>query len=187
MSHLLASVNQEAADQIQPEAPRPRLPGIGQSVVYHMRRGHGRSGRTRFPALVQGHGERDTLMLTVVIDASDMVDEQHVSMIGPGKDDGHCWEWPEGVRPLAERIEEPAGLRGLVNSLDEQVGEIRACVLGDFDIPKISIIAIMQDFENRLRTVAAALRVDEAPAAPRAPRAKVGKTKQKAKARGKGK
>jgi len=151
--HLLATTNPEAAAEIQPDAPRPRLPGVGQTVVYHMRRGHGRNGRTSFPALVQGHGERDTLMLTVIIDAGDMVDEQFVEQIGLGKDDGHCWEWPEGVRPLAERLDEPAGLRSKVNEIESQISELYTCVLGDFDIPKISLISILQDFENRLRAI----------------------------------
>jgi len=149
-----------------------------------MRRGHGRNGRTSFPALVQGHGERDTLMLTVIIDAGDMVDEQFVEMIGPGKDDGHCWEWPEGVRPLAERLDEPAGLRSLVNELDEQMGRMHQCVLGEFEAPKVSIIHIMQDFESRLRAVKAEndeLRANLLSAADVLPAPRNGKTKARGK------
>lgn len=153
--HLLATTNPRAAAEIQPDPPRPRLPGVGQTVVYHMRRGHGRNGRTSFPALVQGHGERDTLMLTVIIDAGDMVDEQFVEMIGPGKDGGHCWEWPEGVRPLAERMDEPAGLRSKVNEIEGQISELYTCVLGDFDIPKVSLIDIIAKLEARVIAVEA--------------------------------
>ena len=116
MSHYLATSNPEAAAAIQPAPERPRLPGIGEIVVYHMRAGHGRMGRTRFPAIVQDHGERDTLSLTVIIDAGDFVDESLVEEIGVGRE-FHVWERVSPVRPLAERLEEPAGLRGVVESL----------------------------------------------------------------------
>lgn len=155
--HLLSSVNPEAAEAIQPGPERRRLPDVGEIVRYQMRQGHGREGgRTIFPAFVQGHGERDTLMLTVVFDAGDMIDESLVSEIGPGNE-FHCWERVsgEGVRPLAERLAEPAGLLGMVKTLETRLDELGDCVLGEFDIPKVSIIAIMQDFENRLRAVKA--------------------------------
>lgn len=146
MSHLLRSVNPEAADAIQPDPERQALPDVGDVVRYHMRQGWARDGRTIFPALVQGHGPGDTLMLTVVIDGGDLVDEQHVEQIGVGKQ-FHVWERPtSGVRPLVERLEQPAGLLGEVKSLE-------SAIFGDFDRPRISVIDILQDFENRLRAV----------------------------------
>lgn len=153
MSHLLASVNPAAAAEIRPADPSPNLPDVGDIVVYTMRPGHGRMGRNRFAALVQGRGERGTLNLTVVIDAGDLIDEQFVSPAGPGQE-AHCWEWPDDSRRAD-------GFRGTVASLHQRIGDLegevkslRDCVLGDFDMPKISIIAIMQDFENRLRALA---------------------------------
>lgn len=145
MGHLLASVNAEAAAAIHPAPDRPRLPGVGASVVYTMRAGHGRSGRTRFPAIVRDHGPNDTLALTVIIDAGDMADEDLVGRAAPGNE-FHCWDYVEAVRPVAERLDEPGGLRGEVASLD-------AAVFGDFDRPTISLISILQDFETRLRAV----------------------------------
>lgn len=145
MSHLLSSINPQAAAEIHPGPERQRLPGVGETVVYHMRQGFGRMGRTRFPALVQGHGERDTLMLTVFVDASDMMDESLVEEIGPGHE-FHVWERLSAVRSLAERLEEPAGLRGEVKSLE-------TAVFGDYDRPRMSLIDILSDFEQRLRTV----------------------------------
>jgi hypothetical protein len=154
MGHLLATTNPEAAAAIHPADPAPHLPDVGDIVVYTMRPGHGRMGRTRFTALVQGRGERGTLNLTVIIDAGDLVDEQFVSPAGPGQE-AHCWEWPDDSRRAD-------GFRGTVAALHQRIGdleaqnkELRDCVLGDFDVPKISIIAIMQDFENRLRALAA--------------------------------
>src|SRR5882757_1400169 len=117
--HLLASVNKEAADMIQPDPSRPLLPDVGQLVVYHMRRGFGRQGRTSFPAVVQGQGDRGTLSLTVIIDAADFVDEQFVEQIGPGKDEGHCWEWPDDSRNAN-------GFRGTIAALHQRIGELEA-------------------------------------------------------------
>jgi hypothetical protein len=152
MSHLLASINKEASDAIHPEPARPRLPGVGEMVVYHMRAGHGRNGKTFFPAVVQGHGDRDTLMLTVIIDAGDLNDESLVEERQVGTE-FHCWERPEPVRTFAERIEEPAGLRSIVATNEANLDRLRDCVLGEFDWPKVSLVAILADFENRLRAV----------------------------------
>jgi hypothetical protein len=148
--HLLSTVNPEASAAIQPDAMLPKLPDVGDLVVYHMRQGFGRQGRTRFAALVQGRGDRDTLNLTVIIDAGDFIDEQFVSQIGVGNE-FHCWEWPDDSRRAD-------GFRGTVAALHQRIGELegeaktlRDCVLGDFDVPGVSIIHIMQDFETRLR------------------------------------
>lgn len=182
MGHLLSSVNPEAAAAIQPPVGKPRLPQVGEIVIYHMRLGHTRQGRTRFPALVQGSNEREQLNLTVILEAGELLNATLVDEIGPGKDTGHVWERPD-TNFLA------AGLHGTIASLHQRIGgvedliaELRKIVLGDFDVPRISIIDIMQDFENRLRlkaAPAAPAAVDAAPAPkkPRKPRFDKGRTK----------
>lgn len=157
MGHLLSSVNKEAAENIRPIEARQPLPGVGEVVVYTMRPGHGRGGRTRFPALVMGE-HSGKLILTVIVDAGDMMDESLVEEAGPGQE-FHCWE---RVAPTAI-----PGIHGTVASLHERIGALEeefksmsAVVLGDFDKPAVSIIHIMQDFENRLR----ALKTEAAPA-----------------------
>src|SRR6185369_13523658 len=152
MSHLLASVNQDASDAIQPNAPAPDLPDVGHIVVYTMRLGHGRAGRTRFNALVQGRGPNGTLNLMVMIDAGDMIDEQFVSPAGPGQE-GHCWEWPDDSRNANGFRGTIAALHQRIGELEENVADMRAIVLGDFDAPKVSIIHIMRDFESRLHAL----------------------------------
>jgi hypothetical protein len=148
MSHLLATVNPEAADNIRPIAPRQPLPGVGETVVYTMRPGFSRAGRSRFPALVMGE-QGGKLLLTVIVDAGDMVDESLVEEAGPGHE-FHCWE---RVQPTAV-----PGIHGTVAALHERIGALEAefkqmseVVLGEFEAPAVSIIHIMQDFENRLR------------------------------------
>lgn len=151
MGHLLSSVNPEAADRIQPEPPVARPPQVGELVIYHMRPGERRQGRTTFPALVQGAGERGLLNLTAILEAGELKNETLVSEIGPGRD-AHVWERPDNSA-LAEVF------RGTITSLHQRIGDLetemkamRAIVLGEYDAPRISIIAIMQDFETRLRT-----------------------------------
>ena len=151
MGHLLKSINPEAAELIQEPTTRVRLPDVGDIVIYHMRTGHGRAGRTRFPALVQGANQHGLLNLTVILEAGELQNVSLVEEIGPGKDGGHVWERPDGGH-LADAF------RNTVTSLHTRVGELegelkalRKLVLGDFDVPRISIIEIMQDFENRLR------------------------------------
>ena len=152
MSHLLASVNKEASDNIQPIAPRQPLPGVGETVVYTMRPGHGRSGRTRFPAMVMGE-QGGKLLLTVIIDAGDMVDESHVEEAGPGCE-FHCWERPQ---PTAV-----PGIHGTVAALHERIGaledeneKMRKVILGDYDIPKIALFEIFAKIEQRVQALEA--------------------------------
>lgn len=172
MGHLLSSVNPAASDAIQPPAAAERRPDVGELVIYHMRPGERRQGRTRFPALVQSHGERGTLNITVILEAGELRNESLVEEIGPGRE-AHVWERPS-VSGLTEAF------RGTIASLHSRVGELEAeykrmhdVVLGDFAAPKVSIIHIMQDFENRLRAIAqenAALRGTSGPAVPAAPK-----------------
>lgn len=147
MSHLLASINQEASDNIRPIPPRQPLPGVGETVIYTMRPGHGRGGRTRFPALVMGE-QGGKLILTVIIDAGDQVDESLVEEAGPGQE-FHCWE---RVAPTAL-----PGIHGTVAALHERLGDLeeenrqmRKIILGDYDIPPIALFEIFARMEKRL-------------------------------------
>lgn len=153
MSHLLASVNQKAADEFdQGSAEAATLPRVGSLVEYRMRHGHGRQGRDRFPAFVMGKSNHGTgLDLLVFIDAGDFIDEQMVERARPGTE-FHCWE------PHEESVAAMRGIRATMASLHQRAGELEdrikqmeTVVLGDFNAPKVSIIHIMQDFENRLR------------------------------------
>ncbi|HNB27201.1 MAG TPA: hypothetical protein PLR41_09605, partial [Alphaproteobacteria bacterium] len=94
------------------------------------------------------------LALTVIMEAGELKNETLVEEIGPGKDGGHCWERPD-VTFVAEAFRNTVtALTTRVGDLETQVADLRKLVLGDFDPPRISIIDIMQDFENRLRDIA---------------------------------
>lgn len=150
MSHYLATTNPAASDAIQPDIPGPILPDVGDVVIYHMRPGHGRQGRTRFSAIVQGRGERGTLNLTVIIDASDMVDEQFVSPVGPGQE-AHCWEWPDDSRRADGFRGTIAALHQRIGDLEGEITDMRQMILGDYDVPKVSLFEIFAALEKRIR------------------------------------
>lgn len=150
--HLLSTVNAAAAEAIQPVPHRQPLPCVGEIVQYTMRPGHGRNGRTRFPALVMGE-QGGKLLLTVIIDAGDMVDESHVEEAGPGAE-FHCWERPQ---PTAV-----PGIHGTIAALHERVGELeeenrkmREVIFGGYNIPKVALFEIFAKLETRLKAVEA--------------------------------
>lgn len=170
--HLLSSINKEAAAAIQPAPARPKLPGVGELVVYHMRAGYARSGRTTFPAIVQGHGDRETLMLTVIIDAQDLADESLVEEIGIGRE-FHVWEKTNQIHPeliaqwrleMAQTLKQVQEVQASMASLRDEIAHIRkmaengrdllksldSAVFGQYDRPKIALCDVLADFEQRL-------------------------------------
>jgi hypothetical protein len=40
-----------------------------------------------------------------------------------------------------------------IGELETENDSLRDCVLGEFDVPKVSLISILHDFEGRLRAV----------------------------------
>lgn len=140
MSHYLRTVNEGAAAAIQPAAKSLPLPPIGAAVMYTMRPGHGRNGRTKFPALVQAHRDGRQLDLTVIIDAGDFSDETFVAEAGPGAEQ-HCWEASAPVGGA-----DPAELA----ALRAEIAELRHIMLGDYEAPSISFIDVLVEFETKL-------------------------------------
>lgn len=164
MGHLLSSVNAEAAESLNTgtaEAPPP-LPPIGSVVEYVMRPGHGRSGRNRFPAFVMGKSNHGSgLDLLVFIDAGDFIDEQMVERKRPGTEH-HCWDFADD-NSAAMR-----GIRATIASLHQRIGEteeaaakLRRDILGDFNMPGLSLVDILARLEKRIIAIEAG---DERPA-----------------------
>jgi len=174
MGHLLSSVNAEAAEKFNTGTAEAAatLPPVGSVVEYVMRPGHARQGRNRFPAFVMGKSHQGSgLDLLVFIDAGDFIDEQMVERKRPGTE-FHCWEASDdntaamrGVRATMASLHQRAG------EAEDRIKALEAVVLGDFEPPKVSIIHIMQDFENRLRAATGAQALGNIPAPERKPRA----------------
>lgn len=151
MGHLLSTVNKEASAAMDRPIERRALPPTGMTVIYTMRPGHGRMGTNKFPAIVMGSDNQNRLNLLVMIDAGDMMDEQMVEQAKPGNE-FHCWDWVDDASAAVQ------GMRGTMAALHQRIGDqeerlkaLEAVVLGDYAPPKVSIIGIMVDFENRLR------------------------------------
>lgn len=162
MSHLLATVNAEAAAQadsgwqpgpvpvVEEAAPeqvaQPRsdlpLPGVGNWVVYHLRTGDSRNRRTLFPALVMATNEEaGTLMLWVVVDDGDTWMRENVrARVEP--EDG--WELVQPMQPMQESTVRLPGDR----AWDEDW--FLRKVFGNNTSPDTSIMDLVMALETRL-------------------------------------
>lgn len=141
MSHLLETVNPEAADLIGNPAPPP---GIGSPVVYVARAGFMRRMRTEFPAVVLAHREDGSVDLYVTMDMEDCMVEERVHFQSHSQP-YHCWKIIED-QPAAT---DPTRLNRIRKDLDK----LRQQVVGEYtDVPK-SVYDILSDFEDRLLAV----------------------------------
>jgi len=119
LSHLLATVNQSAADAI--DHP-PEAPDVGTWVVFKGRAGFSRMHRTEFPAMVLGSQPNDgTLTLMVVMEPEDMMIEDRVPFQSHNQEN-FCWRWRK-ISP-AEKDHALNGDTDRVNALAGRVTEI---------------------------------------------------------------
>lgn len=153
MSHLLASVNKEAAERI--EDPTMDAPDISTMVVYIPRNGVQRMGRREFPAIVLGHDQDGFLDLFVLMEPEDMMLESHVRP--QLNEEGHSWRYPE-LPPVDEetegRMSELASankaLSEEVEALRAQIAEVRKLVVGDYNPAELSVYSLLHEFESKL-------------------------------------
>jgi hypothetical protein len=120
-------MNQSASDAIRPAPERDALPKVGEMVVYHMRQGYARQGRTSCPAVVQGHGDRGTLALTVIVDAQDFNDETLVEEYGVGQE-FHAWERVAPVGSVAGVLLQLQALAAVVDGIEKENKELLAMI-----------------------------------------------------------
>lgn len=143
MSTLLATHNPDAAERIN--NPRP-LPGPGDVVLYHMRRGAMRAGQTTVPAFVlAADADNRQLRLLVIFGQDDMLTEERVPE-RTGSDYG--WTVKAGADAQIEALQnEVAGLRadiaGMSDGLEAFKLELAQTLFGDHDKPA-------ESFEDRL-------------------------------------
>jgi hypothetical protein len=138
MGHLLATVNPEAARQIDDRRPLPR---IGQPVVYHPRPSEIRRGRTEIPAIVLAVDEHNRrLELMVMFEAADMITQPSVPEHVAG-DRGWSYLPDQVTDEIAALREENAQLR---NKLDV----LTAMVCGDFQMPEGESVLSLLDIQD---------------------------------------
>lgn len=147
MSHLLSTMNEDAADAI--DNP-PALPDIGTIVVYIPRAGMMRMGRREFPAIVlAGNAEEQTLELLVTMEPEDMIHEQHV-VFQRFDQKQHCWRHVRKEQAEEHLINDNARMTAMANRL----AALEKLIYGDYDPLDISVYHVMQDFEGRLADLA---------------------------------
>ena len=146
MSHLLASVNKEAAERI--EDPTMDAPDIGTMVVYIPRNGVQRMGRREFPAIVLGHDEAGHLSLFVLMEPEDMMMEDHVRP--QLNDEGHSWRHVD-LPPVDDETEARIVKLEQGNAdLQNQIDDLRKLLLGDYNPAKLSVYDLLAEFEGKL-------------------------------------
>lgn len=133
MGHMLATMNPEAAHEIEhPTA----LPGVGSPVVYCPRPGQIRAGRSRVPAIVlKADGDNGLLDLVVIYDADDFLSVRDVPR-RQGEDRG--WE------PASDS----AG--AVLEKLEAFKGELAEVLFGLNVKPEVDILTQLSDIRERL-------------------------------------
>lgn len=156
MSHLLASVNPEAAERITDAAAG--APDVGTMVVYMARAGMRRMGRTEFPAIVLGHDIDGFLELFVLMEPEDMIMESHVRAFeryeGIDRDQvGHMWRHVEEDVPedVAELQAQVGQLKEGLEAAQSQISDLKKLLLGDYKPAKLSVYDLLAEFEGKLK------------------------------------
>lgn len=137
LAHYLATTNPEAAAAIDnPPAP----PDVSTWVVFKPRAGVSRMHRTEFPAMVMGSYDDGTLSLLVVMEAEDMISEEHVPFQSHNQD-AFCWRHRRagvGEAELEPRIKEVEDfLRGedalgpIVDAICQRIDTIESVLASD--------------------------------------------------------
>lgn len=137
MSVMLRSTNPEAAGELELDRDR-RVPYVGQAVVYHLRPGEGRGGKSFAPALVTRVEDDDHVELLIMFAADDFLTRWKI----PRKTDQNpvnAWtfnDWDEKHYQPDAKVEPPAvtkldleKMHGEIEKLGAQVksleGELR--------------------------------------------------------------
>lgn len=150
MSVMLATNNPDAADRIN--KPRP-LPGLGDTVIYHMRRGAMRAGQTSVPGFVLSvDADNRLLKLLVIFGQDDMLTEERVP-----ERTGTDYGWAAKPGPdvqIAELQNTVAGLNAEVSAMSAGLEafklELAQVLFGAHDKPA-------ESFEDRIQALAKAI------------------------------
>lgn len=144
MSHLLATVNPEAAARFDSDGPPAGTPGTGDIVVFRPRAGERRQGRTEFPAMVMLAHRDGTLDLLVIMDAGDQWTRERVKR-ATDAEPTNCWVLRDSVREVEPF--EPSRLNGMTRDL----ATLKEQIFGEFAEPPQPVMAYLDDFDKRLK------------------------------------
>lgn len=152
MGHLLKTVNPAAAARIEQDAAAVdvRLPGTGMPVLYHLRPGEMRMGRTAFPALVLGRSAAGGLDLIVFMGANEIIQQERVSAYNG---DGRGWSPIDAVVIDADPVsaQDIGASEGVVTTApNDAVARLLQQVFGDYHATDEPIMAVLNEFEERI-------------------------------------
>lgn len=164
MGHLLKTVNPEAAGAIAGNAPP--MPMLGEMVIFRPRMGEQRGGKTEFPAMVLAFpdGAGQPLDLLIFYGADDQIERNRVLR---ATDHEPLNAWIMHPRNVMFEPFEPSRL----NSMAKDLAILKAQVFGEFVDPPKAIMAYLDEFGRRLKTMEKALGV--------APKGKPGRPSKK--------
>lgn len=135
MSMMLKTVNPEAAAVLEGEYPKAL---IGSPILYTLRPGVRRGGRTTAPGFIMSQNDDGTCNLMIFFEPEDVIDERYI----PEKSEhqvNHCWEY---LVPPAVKIE--------IDNLYSLVEELRGQIFGEYEQPPKSVMEYLADFDKRL-------------------------------------
>lgn len=136
MGHMLATVNREAADEIDHPTP---LPDIGSTVVYIPRAGQVRAGKTRVPAIVTGRDVDNRLLdLVVIYDADDFLSKPRIPR---RQGDDHGWELVGAA---------PQGRSSELQTFKDELGSV---LFGDNAKPPTNFTDELMEIRRRLDAI----------------------------------
>lgn len=135
MSMMLKTVNPEAAGVLEGDYPKAQ---IGAPILYTMRMGQRRGGRTEAPGFIMSQNDDGTCNLLVINEPEDIIEERHIPM----KSDhqvNHCWEYCI-----------PAPVKAEIDNLYAIIDELRGQIFGEYEQPPKSVMEYLADFDKRL-------------------------------------
>lgn len=129
-----ATLDPSGAAEPRATNPQPsRIPGVGESVGYHLRAGDYRARRNVFPALVAHVGDDGRLDLVVFYEANDVINIENVAF-HDGTEPG--WMIPATQYRATDAAEPPAAdLVQMFTNLQETVDRLRSATFGGYDMP----------------------------------------------------
>lgn len=171
MSHLLATMNPDAAAGLEAKVAQAVLdgepvmdappaepvaspwrdgdPDVSDWVIYQPRRGMIRRGRNRVAALVvHRHPDARLLDLAIFYEANDTLDDQRVPE-ATGEERGWLVKaWPNESQVPA--VVEGYVAREEIGVLRQDIADLRTLILGDFNKPEHSVLDLLSMLDERV-------------------------------------
>lgn len=178
LADVAASLGSGESVDLPPEGERaadvwgPYDPDVSDTIIYQPRRGEIRRGRKRIAAIVtHRYPEARLFDLAIIFEASDMLDQQRVPE-AVGEERGWIVKHPiiaafEDIALSASRVagaNENETPENQAMELKAEISQLRALVLGSFDMPENSVLDMINDIDGRVDKIMSVITAESAPA-----------------------